>query len=273
MRWGIAAVVVACFGVALADEMDNANRDIATLTAEGARSWNAGRVLGDQRCLISNFEHPPILKDHVSAGSTYGAVVVHAEVVEPLALRALSTKHYVVYRNLETLDPECEKYLDKGAFRPSLPAIKLMTPGLANRLKSCRDRGGEVSTPLHVCGLKSIDEESLRILGDVPLCLCGLEAFSEEEARAIRPWEWWKRAVLLSNKTKVSDDAWRVIADPKAVSDASFAAAEHIRIDPFILILEGRCRHREITFATPDEHKARQPRPAEPQRLLNPFNR
>jgi len=263
MRWGIAAVVVACFGVALADEMDNANLGIRTLTADSARHWNAGR---DSR---TGF---PISK-HQAAG--YGEIlVVHAEAVEPLALSALSTKQHVVYRNLKTLGPEHLAHLDKDAYRPSLPSIESMTPELAKRLSGCKDLYDYKKAPFHLCGLKSIDRESLRHLKDLPLCLCGLEEISGDTAEGIVRWRnEYSAGVLLSNKTKMTNDAWRIIEPRVRDTHPTSDDATLFNIDTFFRVIEGRCRHRDVTFATPDERKANQPPPPKPQPRPNPFNR
>jgi hypothetical protein len=270
MRWLIAAVAVACFGVASADEMDNANRDIRTLTGDAARRWNENSIRwGGARPLIS--ELAPQYRDQ------YSGAVVHAEAVEPLAFSALSRKQHVVYRNLKTLSPEHLKYLDKRTYRPSLPSIESMTPELAKKLSICNEKpvDGLSEMPLHLCGLKSLDTVSLGLLKNMPLCLCGLESLSIDNARELAAREEGKAGILLSNKTNVPDDAWRVIEEPvaKTLRQRKIDTAITFGTLYGLRIIDGPCRHTEVLFATERELAANQPPPQKPQPVSNPFNR
>lgn len=270
MRGLITAAVVACFGVALADEVDKADRKERTLTADAARSWIKRGGPGTLAPGTRDGLFSKVMTLHREV------LVVHAEIVEPPALLALSRKHYVVYKNLKTLGPEHLKLLDKDVCRPSLPSLASMTLELSQKLSKCTKDDRYIWTSpsfaLHLCGLKNIDEESLRCLKDVRLCLCGLESLSEDEARALGSGRDKDSAgVLLSNKTKLSEDAWTALREQGGVviNQPPFDPATFFEINAKIRVIDGRCRHREIAFLTDDEKQAKQPRPPPPP---NPFN-
>jgi hypothetical protein len=124
-----------------------------------------------------------------------------------------------------------------------------------------------------LCGLKSIDSESLRHLEDLPLCLCGLEEIPRDVAKGLVGGRSNDSVgVLLSNKTKMPDDAWRVIERLSVINNPVFDAAALFDVTPRVRIIEGRCRHRDVTFATERELAANQPPPQKPQPVSNPFN-
>jgi hypothetical protein len=149
-----------------------------------------------------------------------------------------------------------------------------MTPELAKRLSGCKEWSEYRKTPLHLCGLKRVDGASLRHLKDLPLCLCGLEEIPHDAAEglvSLRNTD--NEGVLLSNITKVPDDAWRVIERRAVMNNPAFDAATLFDVTPRVRVIEGRCRHRGILFATEDEHRAKQPQPPQRQPSPNPFNR
>jgi len=279
MRGGLVISLIGCCMSAWADELAAQGHEIKVLTAAHARAALAGTF--DKPELVSPLQASDT--DH-ELKNTREVVVVHADEVEPLAFKALSSRYGVVYRNLRRIDEECQEALGRDRIRPSLPSLESITPDLATRLSKCKDAGvhhnAGSSFPLHLCGLRTIDEKSLRELRAIPLCLCGLMQLTEEQAR----WLMIQRnihsdGVLLSRQTQIEEDTKKRLR-PDVVGKEhnhrgplvpSFDPGEAFWIHRGIRLINDRCQHRLITFVTPLEHRARQPPPKVLPPLPDPF--
>lgn len=274
MRCLIAMCIVGCCIAPWADELPAQGQEIKVLTAEHAKAARAGV-----------FDSPEIVSLLQAADSDYElkgtkeVVVVHADVVERLAFTALSSKYVVIYRNLKRIDDECQEALGKDRIRPSFPSLEEMTPDLAVKLSKCKEPAIQslhgLRCPLQLCGLKSIDKESLEALHGISLCLCGLTQLTSEQASGLMyPRHIHTTGVLLSRKTQLEEDAKERLRphvfgkehNHRGPLVRSFDPGQAFWIHDGIRLINDRCQHRLITLATPAEHQARQP-PPKPKRL------
>ena len=277
MRLGVAAFLFGCCITAWADEPREQQQEIRKLTVAQARAALAG-----------DFTTPDVVSLLQASDADYELkrtreiVVVHAEEVEPLAFKALNSKYGVIYRNLRSIDEECQKGLSKDRIRPSFPALESISPDLAKRLGESKDVGVTsthgTKMPLHLYSLKSIDGKSLRELRRIPLCLCGLKEFDRRQGFDLL-FERDENGVLLSRKTQFEEDAKKQLRDKVLGKEhnhrgplvRTFDPAKVFWIGPGIRLVNERCQHRVITFATPTEHQARLPQPEKPPLRPDPF--
>ena len=269
MRCGLVMSLIGYCISAWADELPAQGQEIKVLTAAHARAALAG-----------TFDNPELVSPLQAADSDYElqgtkeVVVVHADEVERLAFTALSSRYVVIYRNLKRIDNECQEALGQDRIRPLFPSLEEMTPDLAVKLSRCKDPTVRsihgLKCPLHLCGLKSIDEKSLRELCAIPLCLCGLMQLTVEQARSLRiQRDIHTTGVLLSRQTQFEEDVKKALRPHVVGKEAnhrgplvpSFDPGQAVWIHPGIRLINDRCQHRLITFATPAEHQARQPPP------------